>query len=174
MPSQSTGIYILLSGVLAAIISGIFSVWNNEKQRIWQLEREEQQHIRQLEQEEQQRIFQQKSEQQKWFREKIYDSYSKIIQFLTEMMQIEFEVKNNYMTTENQSIKAYRLSLELMSEFQRIVYGYPAEEFEEFEKKIDEFNKHLATNTIQAKGIIIEIMENDSRIKNINKYSNPK
>ena len=152
------GLPIVLAAVISSILSGTLLIVSNVINNKFQLEREKQQGIRQ-----------QESDLKKWYREKVYDSYSKISQLLTEMMQIEFEVKNNYMTSENQSIKAYRLSLELMSEFERIVYGYPAEEFEEFEKKIDEFNKHLATNSIQAKGIIIEIMENDSRIKNINK-----
>jgi hypothetical protein len=148
----------VINVIVGALVTGILLIINTSLNNWYQLKREKEQAIRQEE-----------SDQKKWYREKIYDCYRKVIQLLTEMMQIEFEIKNNYMTTENKSIKVHRLSLELMSEFQIIVYGYPAEEFDKFEKKIDEFNKNLATNTLEARGIIIEIMENDSRIKNINK-----
>jgi hypothetical protein len=150
----------VINVIVGALVTGILLIINTSLNNCYQLKREKEQGIRQ-----------QESDQKKWYREKVYDSYSKIIQLLTEIMEIEFEIKNNYMTmtTENKSIKVNRLSLELMSEFQIIVYGYPAEEFDKFGKKIDEFNKNLATNTLEARAIIIEIRENDSRIKNINK-----
>jgi len=174
MPSQSPGIYILLSGVLAAIISGIFSVWNNEKQRIWQLEREEQQRIWQLEREEQQRIWQEKNDQQKWYREKIYDSYKKSIQVLIKIMQ-EAEIDPNKKDSSTVIKKKYfnqnqsKLSIEFAFEFSIVTARYPGKESKEFNEKMAEINKTVDDEPWIAMKIVTELMEDDLRIKGINK-----
>src|SRR4028118_1844988 len=167
MPSEPNAINYLLSGALGAVISAFILLVNNYLSNKFQSEREEKQRTWQLEREEQQQIWHEKSEQKKWYREKIYNCYRKAIQLLTKMMQIEFEIKENYKITQNTSIKFHKLSLELMSEFDIIIHSYPIEDYEEFDEKINEFSKHLGINSIQARAIITEIMENDSRIKSI-------
>ncbi len=172
MPFEPNTINYLLSGALGAIISGLILLVNNYLNNKSQSEREEKQHIRQLEREEQQGIRQQKSDQQKWYREKIYDSYRTSINLLTEMIQIEFEVKENYMTTTNKYIKLHKLSLKLLSEFDIITSGYvsghPIKNTKEFKEKMIKFAECLETDSRKARTIITDLMENDPRIKDIN------
>jgi hypothetical protein len=157
---SESAINFLLSGALGATISGIILTLNNRwitaTNNQFQLEREKEQGIRQ-----------QESEQRKWYREKIYDSYKRAIQLLTEMMQIEYEIENKYKIDESTPIKFHKLSLELMSEFELIIYNYPAEDFEEYDEKIAKYGECLGINTLEARSIFIELMENDSRIINI-------
>jgi len=186
MPSQSTGIYILLSGVLAAIISGIFSVWNNEKQRIWQLEREEQEHIRQLEREEEQRIWQlerekqqgiwqDESDQKKWYREKIYDSYRRSIEILTQMIQEDSEIRlyddmgNAEKITLSKRMNILKLTSAFFAELNIIRADHPDKDSKEFKDKINEIEEIYTNNNkfIETQVIITKMIENDSRIKNV-------
>ena len=90
MISQPTAIN---GGILGAVITGIFLIINTQRMSSvnnkLQLEREEQQRIWQLEREKQQRIWQDESDHKKWYREKIYDSYSKSIQLSTKIIQAQ-------------------------------------------------------------------------------------
>jgi hypothetical protein len=153
---------IVLAAVISSIVSGIIltfnNYWMNSVNNKFQLEREKEQGIRQ-----------QESDQQKWYREKLYDSYRKAIQLLTEMMQVEYEIENKYKIDESTNINFHKLSLELMSEFELIIYNYPVENFEEYDEKVTKFSEYLGINTLEARSIFIELMENDSRIININK-----
>ena len=177
MPSEPNAINYLLSGALGAVISGFILLINNYLNNKSQSEREEKQRTWQLEREEKQRIFQQKNEQEKLYRERIYDSYRKVIYLLTEMMQMQFEAEKNYLI-ENKEIKGHKVSLELISEFNIIVHSYLSKDFEDkdfknkdykrFQEKIDQFNEVLNTNPLEALSILTDMMENDSRIKNIN------
>jgi hypothetical protein len=157
MLSQSPGIYIILAAVVSGTLLIINNLWLTSINNKFQLEREKQQSIRQEE-----------SERQKWYREKIYDSYRSSIKLLREMMQIQYEIEQNHMVSEAKGIEFHKLALELMSEFDIIIHSYPAQDFKEFEEKITEFTEHLETNTLRARSILNKIMENDSRIKNIN------
>ncbi|MEG3872399.1 hypothetical protein [Microcoleus sp. Z1_B5] len=181
MLSQSPGIYFLLSGVLAAIISGIMliinNLWTNSINNNNQLEREKQQRTWQLEREEQQRIWQEKTEQKKWYREKIYDSYKTSFQVLIKIQQEELDSINKT----NDIIKKYthitninKLILEFNIEFTMIIANHPDKNSEEFIDKLTTIDKCLRAATIdksleedssRVRLIMIEIMENDSRIK---------
>jgi hypothetical protein len=174
MPSQSPNIYVLLSGILAALIAGIFSVWNNERQRIWQLEREQEQHIRQLEREQQQRIWQEESNRKKWYREEIYDSYKRSIQILTKIIYIKYEMfTNRYAdtaTANQRENNLFKLYFEFTSEFYMITANHPDKDTEEFKEKITRINEEtMEKEPLMARVILIKIMEQDPRIKDINK-----
>jgi hypothetical protein len=155
----------LLSGILL-IINSWWMSWNNNK---FQLEREEKQRAWQLEREEQERIWQEKNDQKKWYREKIYDSYRASIQVLTKIIQMETEIINTTLT-EDKQLTLSNLHIEFGSEFSIVIAGHPdknSTEFKENRSKIfdETFEKHRPWN---AREIISKIMENDSRIKNIN------
>jgi hypothetical protein len=166
----------LLTGTFL-IISNLLTNWNNdkreEKQRTWQLEREEQQRIWQLEREKQQRIWQDESDHKKWYREKIYDSYSKSIQLSTKIIQaqLEFdiELKKTGTVSEDKYTNINNLGIEFLSEFNIITINHPDKESEEFkENKNKIITATLEKNFEIALDIISQIKENDSRIKNIN------
>lgn len=166
MISQPTAIN---GGILGTLITGFFLVINtqsiNSVNNKLQLEREEQQHIRQLEREEQQRIWQEKSDQKKWYREKIYDSYRKSIQILTDIAQVEFEAESNYISPQDKYIKLHELWSKLHCEFDIIIIGYPVKDFEEFTNQVNQIRECIQIDRLQARTIINRIMENDSRIK---------
>jgi hypothetical protein len=191
MPSDPNTINYLLSGALAAIISGFILLVNNlvnnhlnnksqskreEKQHTRQLEREEIQRSWQLEREKIQRSWQEKSEQQKWYREKIYDSYRASIKVLTKIIQIKIEIRDisivtgdNNTAIENKNATLSNLRIEFTSEFSIVIAGHPDKESEEFKKTTDKIYKETFGETPWLAGnIITKIMENDSRIKNIN------
>jgi hypothetical protein len=148
-----------------------------EQQRAWQSEREQQQRTWQLEREEQQHIWQEKTEQQKWYREKIYDSYRKSFQVLIKIQQEELDSvnklndifkKNTHITNTN------KLILEFNIEFTMIIANHPDKNSEEFIDKLTRIDKSLRAATIdksleedssRVRLIMIDIMENDSRIK---------
>ena len=162
MSSQSPSYYIILSGVVAALISGCFSLWRDSINDKLQLEREEQQ-----------RIWQEKSEQQKWYREKTYDCYRKSIDALKKIIQIEVELKNSNITIDDQSHNIYPkihgLCLEFVCELDIIIMGHPSKNSEEFQGKISTIKSQMEKNSSQALILIIEMMEYDPRIKDINK-----
>jgi cell division protein FtsI/penicillin-binding protein 2 len=158
MSSESPNYYIILSGVVAALISSSFSLWMSSLKDKSQLEREEKQ-----------RIWQQKNDQQKWYREKIYDSYKKAIQLLTEILQLEYEIEKKYMIDEGTIIKFNKLLLELEFEFDIITFSYPSENYEEFDEKLAEYSENFKTDNLKTRLILIELMENDSRIISISK-----
>jgi uncharacterized membrane protein YhiD involved in acid resistance len=175
MPSDPNTINYLLSGALAAIISGFIllvnNLVNNHLNNKSQSEREEKQRIWQLEREEQQRIWQEESEQKKWYREKVYDSYRASIQVLTKIIQMEIEMKKSSTIPEDKYTILSNLRIEFGSEFSIVITGHPDKESKEFIESINKifeetFEKY---NPWIARDIINEIMENDSRIKNINK-----
>lgn len=154
------GVPIVLAALTSSIISGIILIASIFINNNFQLKREKEQGIRQ-----------QKSDQQKWYREKIYDSYRTSINLLTEMIQIEFEVKENYMRTTDKYIKLHNLSLKLLSEFDIITSGYvsghPIKNTKEFKEKMLKFTECLENDSKKARTIITDLMENDPRIKDI-------
>ncbi|MCC3535591.1 MAG: hypothetical protein JGK03_15570 [Microcoleus sp. PH2017_25_DOB_D_A] len=177
MPSQSPGMYIVLSGIVAAVISGIFSLWTNSVNDKSQLEREEKQRTWQLEREEKQHILQEESEQKKWYREKVYDSYKTSFQVLIKIQQEELDS----VSKTNDIVKKYthitninKLILEFNIEFTMIIANHQDKDSEEFINKLSTIDKCLRAATIdksleedssKVRLIMIEIMENDSRIK---------
>jgi len=170
MLPQSPGIYIILSALVSGVILLISNFLNNN----FQLQREEQQRIWQLEQEKQQRVWQDESEQKKWYREKIYDSYRKSIELLTKLIQaqlefeIEFEKFGIFHKDKNTNLN--NLGIEFLSEFNLLTIGHPDREYEKFKKKQEKIIKATLEKKFQvALEVITEIIENDSRIKDVNK-----
>jgi len=171
MPSQSPSIYIILSGVVAALISGAFSLWTNSVKDKSQLEREEKQRIWQLEREEKQRIWQEESDKRRWYREKIYESYKKLIQTLTNIIQLQVEIKDNEAVTDDKYTSLTNLYVEFGSEFTIIMTGHPDKNSKEFEeKKVKIFSEALDLDKDPwlAREMISQIMEDDSRINIVN------
>jgi hypothetical protein len=173
MSSQSPSYYIILSGVVAAVISGFFSLWMNSIKDKSQLEREEKQHIRQLEREEQQHIWQQKSDQQKWYREKIYDCYRTAAQLAPQIVQEYSDIclikKAGKIVSEDKTMNLLKLTLEFSCEFGLLIAGHPDKNLTEFKEKIAKINKSLNEEPWNLLPMISEMMEHDPRIKNINK-----
>jgi CO dehydrogenase/acetyl-CoA synthase alpha subunit len=178
MLSQSPGIYILLGSILSAIlssvISGIMLLAGNYYNNKSQLKREEKQHIWQLEREQQQRIWQEKSEQQKWNREKIYDSYEKLIHLLTKTMQTKVKIVHTdfNMLSIDESFKLSDLHNEFIAELAKIIVDHPDKNSEEFNKIIDEVTQRnpqtfLKEDEFLTQVKIIRIREKDSRVKGI-------
>jgi hypothetical protein len=157
MLPESPGIYIVLS----AVVSGIMLLTSNFINNKFQLEREAQQ-----------RIWQEKSEQQKWYREKNYDCYRTSIQLSTKILQEYLDIKVNEkvknIVTEDKRMNFNKLILEFSSEFAIIIAGHPNKNSKEFKEKIDKINTSLDKEPWIVRNIITDIMEQDSRIKNIN------
>jgi len=169
MLSQSTGINFLLSGVLAAVISGVIltinNFWISSSNNKFQLEKEKQQ-----------RIWQEESDHKKWYREKIYDYYKKSIQILTKMMQedaeIGFYVDMGYSDkiSISKSLNVAKLNQELLAELVIIKAGHSDKDSKEFTDQLYKIEALIDMKEfMQAQNIIAEMMENDSRIKNISK-----
>lgn len=169
MLSPSTGINFLLSGVLAAVISGIIltinNFWVSSINNKFQLEREKQQ-----------RIWQEESDQKKWYREKIYDCYRRAIQVLTQMVQENAEISfyddmdNSESITLNKRIGLAKLSWEFFAELAIIKAGYPDKDSKEFKDEINKIEVYINNNEfITAQVIITEMIEHDSRITNVSK-----
>ncbi len=152
MLPQSPGIYIVLS----AIVSGIMLITSNFINNNFQLEREKQQGIRQ-----------QENEHQKWYREKIYDSYKTSIRVLTKIVQERHEIDTTGYSTQDKYINVEKLYHEFNSEFEMIMAGYPNKDSEEFKEKMANIRKYMQEKPLIARIIITEMMEHDSRIKNI-------
>lgn len=165
MLSEST-INILLSGVLSTLISSCMLIINNR----WmssinnelQLKREKQQHIWQIEREKEQRNWQEKSDQQKWYREKIYSSYTKTLEILTNIIKVRIN------DPELSSLDMIKLVIEFDSELNMIISGHPARDSDEFKKKIIKIDNSFRPEHWVGRETLIEIMEKDSRIKFVN------
>ncbi len=159
MLSLPQGIYILfgsvLGAVLGAIISGTLLLINTSINNKFQLERENQQ-----------RIWQEKSERQKWFREKIYENYRKTIQILTHIihLQLEIEPENKVNKTQN----FFNLYYEFSSEFYMIIVGHPDINSEKINEQIIKVLDKVEKDPTAARLVMMEIMQQDPRIKNVN------
>jgi hypothetical protein len=162
MLSQSPGIYILLGAVLGSIISGSLLIINTSVNNKFQLKREKEQHI-----------WQEKSEQQKWYREKIYDSYKKLIQILTKIQQVKFQIEklkeDNFLPSQSRFTELNNLYLEFNSEYSIIIAGHPDKDSEELYQKRGTIELSLKEQPLSVQNIITEIMIDDPRIKDINK-----
>jgi hypothetical protein len=158
MLPQSPGVYIILSAVVSGIILLISNYINNN----FQLQREEQQ-----------RIWQEKSEQQKWYREKIYDSYRTSAQLVPRILQeysdIKINQKLNSIVSEDKHMNLLKLTSEFSCEFALVIGGHPDKDSTEFKEKIAKIHKSLNEEPWNLLPMITEMMEHDSRIKNINK-----
>jgi hypothetical protein len=148
------GLPIVLAAVISSILSGTLLIVNNIINNKFQLEREKEQSIRQ-----------QESDQQKWYREKVYASYTKAIQILTEMIKQKFNGENDEIASSNLSM--IKLFIEFDSEYIMIIRSHPAKESNTFKEKISEIDKSVRKHPWIARDGIIEIMEQDSRIKPI-------
>ncbi len=157
MLPQSPGIYILLAAGLSSV-SLLINNWINNK---FQLERERQQ-----------RIWQEQSDRQNWYREKIYDAYSRSIQVLTKIIQekldIEYSGEVDEKVISDRQIALNKLTLEFLSEFITTVAGYPpCKNPEEIKEKMSLVQKNLDLNPSLSRTLITEIMEQDSRINGV-------
>jgi hypothetical protein len=144
MLPQSTGIYIILS----AVVSGIMLLTSNSINNKFQLEREKEQ-----------RNWQEKNDQQKWYQEKIYTSYTKTLQILTNIIKVRI----NDPTLS--SLNMIELFIEFDSELSLIISGHPDKHSNEFKEKIFEIRKSFEPEPWVGRDTLIEIMEQDSRIK---------
>lgn len=167
MFSLPQGIYILLGAVLGSIISGTLLIINTSRNNNFQLERENQQ-----------RIWQEESERQKWYREKIYESYRTSIQILTKVIQAQFkaEFTSEYDDSYNPGydldleILLKNLYLEFSSEFSLIIVGHPDKDSKDINEITTKFvDKSGYKDPFLARTLITRIMENDPRIKDVNK-----
>jgi hypothetical protein len=149
---QSSNGYVVLSGLLGAIISAIIALISICVNNNFQLKREEQQ-----------RIWQEKSDQEKWYREKVYASYTKAIQILTEIIKQRFNEENDNINLSKLSM--IKLFIEFDSEYIMIIRSHPARHSKGFEEKISEIDKSVKEEPWIARDALIEIMEQDLRIK---------
>jgi hypothetical protein len=167
MLSESTAINFFLSGTLGSVITGIFLIINNRSNNKFQLEREEKQRAWQLEREKEQRIWQEESDNRRWDREKTYDSYKKLIQALTNIIQLQADIKDKDEPTDDEYNNFRNLYVEFGSEFTMIMTGHPdkdSKEFEETKAKIFSEALDLDKDSLLARKMITKMMENDSRI----------
>jgi hypothetical protein len=156
MLSQSPGVYIILGAVISSTLLIINNLWMTSINNKLQLEREKQQ-----------RIWEEESNQKKWYREKIYDSYKTAIQLLTKIIQEGSKLQTN-MQTPDIYINLNNLHLELSCELIIITAGHPNKDCKEFKNKVTEIvDEATQKEPLRARNILIEMMENDSRIKNI-------
>jgi hypothetical protein len=156
MLSQSPGVYIILGAVISSTLLIINNLWMTSINNKLQLEREKQQ-----------RIWEEESNQKKWYREKIYDSYKTAIQLLTKIIQEKSKLPTN-MNTPDIYINLENLHTELSCELFIITASYPNKDCKEFKNRINEVIDEVAQREpLRARAIVIEMMENDSRIKNI-------
>jgi hypothetical protein len=149
----------LVSGILVMINSWWLS-WNNNK---YQLEREELQRSWEIKREEQKYIWQERSDQQKWYQEKIYTSYTRTIQLLTNIIKVRIN------DPDLSSLDMIKLIIEFDSELNMIISGHPARHSNEFQEKILKIEDSFKTEPWVGRATLIEIMEKDSRIKTVNK-----
>ncbi|HEY9295146.1 MAG TPA: hypothetical protein VIQ31_02010, partial [Phormidium sp.] len=151
------GLPIILAAVISSILSGTLLIISNVINNKFQLEREKQQGIRQ-----------QESEKKKWYREKIYDSYRTLIQVLTKIVQGRHEFYNKSCVTNDERINVEKLYFEFNSEFEIIIANYPNKNSEEFKERMANISKYMQENPLIARAFINEMMEHDSRIKDVN------
>jgi sensor domain CHASE-containing protein len=150
------GLPIVLAAIISSILSGTLLIINNIINNKFQLEREKQQGIRQ-----------QENDQKKWYREKIYDSYKTSIQVLTKILQERHEMDTRNYASQDEYISLENLYFEFNSEFEMIIAGYPDKDSEEFKEKMAKIRKYMQEKPLIARSIITEMMQHDSRIKNI-------
>jgi len=175
MLSQLSSINFLLSGAIAALISGIILLTSNFINNKLQLEREKEQRIWQLEREKQQGIWQDESDQKKWYREKIYDAYRRSIEVLTQMIQEDSEIRlyddmdNAEKITLSKRMNIVKLTSAFFAELNIIRADHPDKDSKEFKDKINEIEEIYINNNkfIETQVIITKMIENDSRIKNV-------
>jgi hypothetical protein len=156
MASQSPNYYILLSSLISGSMLLISIVINN----YFQLKREKEQ-----------RIWQEESDKRRWYREKTYDSYKKLIQTLTNIIQLQVEIKDNEAVTDDKYTNLTNSYVEFGSEFTMIMASHPDKNSKEFEeKKVKIFSEALDLDKDPwlAREMITQIMENDSRINIVN------
>jgi sensor domain CHASE-containing protein len=151
------GLPIILAAVISSILSGTLLIISNIINNKFQLEREKQQGIRQ-----------QESERKKWYREKIYDSYRTSIQVLTKIIQGRHEFHTKSHVTQDERINLDKLYFEFNSEFEMIIANYPNKNSEEFKERMANISKYMQENPLIARVFINEMMEHDSRIKDVN------
>ncbi|MDB9510308.1 hypothetical protein PN499_03710 [Kamptonema animale CS-326] len=158
MLSQSPSVYIvgaaLISGILTLVSSLLTTLINNK----FQLEREKQQSLRQ-----------QESEQKKWYREKVYDSYITSIQVLTKMIQKKDEIDLRRMVHVDNFTTLRNLYFEFQAYFTIIIAGHPEKDSEDFKEQLNNINKYIQEAPLIVRHIVTNLMEQDSRIKGLNK-----
>jgi hypothetical protein len=163
MLSQSRGIYILSASVISSLLLIFNNLWLTKINNKFQLERENQQ-----------RNWQEERERQKWYREKTYDSYRTSIQVLTKIIQVRYEIEHDNDKFYQNSVLP-NLYFEFTSEFFIIIGGHPNKDTEEFKEKINEIVEYMKEDTVLARLMMTEIMQEDPRIKDVNKgYLNSK
>jgi hypothetical protein len=81
---------------------------------------------------------------------------------------VEFEAESDYITPPDKFIKLHGLWSKLNCEFDTIIIGYPVKDFEEFTNQVNQLSEYVAKDRLKARTVINKIMENDSRIKDIN------
>ncbi len=151
---MESGIYICFGTVLGSLISGGLLIINNSRNNEFQLERENQQ-----------RIWQEESERHKWFREKTYESYRKTIEILTNIIQL---LETPHENTSDNKQKIFNLYFDFSSEFYIIIAGHPNKNSEKINNvKIIEILEMVDKNPIVARNKMIEIMQQDPRIKDV-------
>jgi len=157
---ENSGIYICFGTVSSSLITGFLLMKsnsrNNSKNNDFQLKRENEQ-----------RIWQEENERKKWYREKVYDSYRKSIHVLTKIVQAKFE--SQYYTTINQHIQLYNLYWEFISELTIITANHPDKNLTDFQEEIAKIKDVAMEETIYAQLMITQLMELDSRIKDVSK-----
>ncbi len=161
MVSQSPNYYILLSSLISGIML-LISIYINNK---FQLKREQEQ-----------RMWQERNEQQKWYREKIYDSYKRLLQILTQIEQVKFGIQdyeensnNYYKASQAKYSELNNLYFEFNSEYSIIIAGHPDKDSEKLYQKRGTIELSLKEQPFSVRNIITEIMIDDPRIKDVNK-----
>ena len=152
-----SGVYVGIGTVLGSLIAGGFVMINNNLQ---------------LKRERDQRIWQEQSDRQNWYREKIYDAYSRSIQVLTKILQCKWEIECSDEFDEkvisDRQLALNKLTLEFLSEFITTVSGYPpCKNPEEIKEKMSSIQENLNLNPSLSRTLITEIMEQDSRINGV-------
>ncbi|MEG5035061.1 hypothetical protein [Microcoleus sp. AT3-D2] len=173
MLSQLPGIYFLLGAALSNVSLLISSIINNNfvlgaaLSSLALLISNCINNNFQLKREREQRIWQEESERQKWYREQIYENYRKMIHILTSYLQLQFETENE--RTVESIIRIHHLYFEFSSEFYMTTWGHPNKDSEEFKKQTNEVLDNFQNDPVAARLMIINIMEEDPRIKDVNK-----
>lgn len=166
---ENSGIYICFGTVSSSLITGFLLMRsnsrNNSRNNDFQLKRENEQ-----------RIWQEESERKKWCREKVYDSYKKSIHVLTKMVQAKFEsefyTSINQIDADtmiNQGVQQYSLYWEFISELTIITANHPDKDLTYFQEQIAIIKDVVMEKPIFAQLIITQLMELDSRIKDVSK-----
>lgn len=152
-----SGVYVGIGTVLGSLIAGGFVMINNNLQ---------------LKREREQRIWQAETDRQKWYREKIYDAYSRSIQVLTKIIQCKWEIECSNEVDEkvisDRQLAFHKLTLEFLSEFITTIPGYPpCKNPEEIKEKMSSLEKNLQLDPPLCRTLIADIMQQDSRINGV-------